>query len=189
MEGGVEILTVYAFSTENWKRPKEEIDYLMALFKDHMKQIHKEAIQRKIRIRVLATDAASIPEDIAAVIEQMERDTLHNERFSLNICLSYGARGEIVQAARTLAAAAKDGTVAPDEIDEVMFGSSLLTQGLPDPDLLIRTSGEQRLSNFLLWQLAYSELTFVPKAWPEMTKEDLKGCIHDFVNRGRRFGK
>ena len=165
MDTGVEIVTVYAFSTENWKRSKEEVDFLMSLFKQNMEQIRKESIERNVKLRVLASDPKLLPDDVLEVVKRMEEDTKNNTRFTLNMCVSYGGRSEIVGACRSIAADIASGTIAEKEISEELVSDRLLSSGQPDPDLLIRTSGEQRLSNFLLWQLAYTEMIFLPKPW------------------------
>lgn len=189
MDAGVEILTVYAFSTENWKRSKEEVDYLMTLFQNHMEQIRKESIDRNVRLRVMASDPSLLPDHILETINRMESDTIDNTSFTLNMCVSYGGRSEILGACRSIAADVASGAVPESAITEQLFSDRLLSSGLPDPDLLIRTSGEQRLSNFLLWQLAYTEMIFLAKPWPSITREDLNQCIVKYNIRNRRFGK
>jgi undecaprenyl diphosphate synthase len=189
IELGVENLTVYAFSTENWKRSTEEVDFLMTLFKSHLEQILVESLKRDVRLRVLTSEDTKIPEDVKALIVRMEEGTKTHKSFALNLCVSYGSRGEIAGTCKKIAADVLAGKLSVEDIDEGLFDDRLLSGGLPDPDLLIRTSGEQRLSNFLLWQLAYTEMIFLNKAWPEMTKDDLLDCFCTFGRRGRRFGK
>ena len=189
-ELGVHTLTVYAFSTENWGRPAAEVALLMELFATHLAQIHAEALQRDVRIRILASDEARIPAGMLGDMRKMERDTASCKGLQLNVCMSYGGRGEIANAAKALAKDVARGAIAAEAIDESAVASRLLGDGAcPDPELLLRTSGEQRLSNFLLWQLAYTELRFVPQTWPEMTRQDLVDAIREYGHRGRRFGK
>ena len=165
MDAGVEILTVYAFSTEKWKRSKEEVDYLMSLFQEHMEQIRKESIDRNVRLRIMASDPTLRPDHILETIKRMEEDTAGNTKFNLNMCVSYGGRSEILRACHSIATDVASGAIQEAAITEQLFSDRLLSSGLPDPDLLIRTSGEQRLSNFLLWQLAYTEMIFLGKPW------------------------
>ena len=189
MELGVTTLTVYAFSTENWGRPAVEVKLLMDLFTTHLAQIHAEAIGRNVRMRILASDEGRVPPAMLADMRRMERDTRGCDGFTLNLCISYGGRGEIVNACRQIAADVGRGALREEDIDEGAVGARLLSGALPDPDLLLRTSGEHRLSNFLLWQLAYTELLFVPQTWPEMTRQDLVDTIDEYQRRTRRFGK
>ncbi|TMW64389.1 hypothetical protein Poli38472_013011 [Pythium oligandrum] len=190
IEAGVQALTVFAFSTENWNREQSEVDALMGLFNQFMHQIVPEALQRNIRVRVLVSDGRKFPAYIVDAIEQIETKTRHCDGFNLNICVSYGARNELVGACRQIAAKVADGRVALDAIDEACISQHLLTADLPDPDVLVRTSGELRISNFLLYQIAYAELIFLDKNWPEVTRDDLhEHIIHEFSRRKRRFGK
>lgn len=189
IDAGVEILTVYAFSTENWKRSKEEVDYLMSLFQEHMEQIRRESMDRNVRLRIMASEPDRLPGHILETIKRMENDTMHNTKFTLNLCVSYGGRSEIVGVCRSIAADVACGALKESAISEQLLSERLLSSGLPDPDLLIRTSGEQRLSNFLLWQLAYTEIIFLSKPWPSITREDLSDCIVHYNRRTRRYGK
>ena len=182
---GVKIITVYAFSTENWNRSASEVSVLMGIFCKYC-----EALERGIRIKVLSTETEKIPSDVAAGIQRMVEDTKHCDNLTLNICLSYGSKGEILNACKAIAHDVNNGVIKPSEITNSTFESKLLTGGCPDPDLIIRTSGEFRLSNFMLWQLAYSEMFFLDKQWPELTKGDLINVLKDYAkNRQRRFGK
>lgn len=184
---GISYLTLYGFSAENWKRPATEIDDLMGLLRRYLqaelKRLHKE----NIRLRVIG-DRTRLPKDVAQRIGDAEVLTQAGHRLNLTIAISYGGRQDILSAARTLARAAAAGHVDPDAIDETTFSAALSTAGIPDPDLLIRTSGEQRISNFLLWQSAYSELVFFDKLWPDFGKEDLADAVREFQKRDRRYG-
>ncbi|KAJ0402616.1 hypothetical protein P43SY_007972 [Pythium insidiosum] len=190
IEAGIQALTVFAFSTENWNRDPAEVDALMGLFRDFMHQIVPEALKRNIRVRVLVSDGRKFPSFIVKAIEDIESKTKHCDGFDLNICVSYGARDEIAYACRKIATKVANGEAVPEDIDEQFVGDHLLTAGLSDPDVLVRTSGELRISNFLLFQIAYSELIFLDKNWPEVTREDLhEHIILEFNRRKRRFGK
>eukprot|EP00457_Paulinella_chromatophora_P006722 gb/GEZN01006741.1/.p1 GENE.gb/GEZN01006741.1/~~gb/GEZN01006741.1/.p1 ORF type:complete len:377 (+),score=61.09 gb/GEZN01006741.1/:107-1237(+) len=189
IELGVEVLTVYAFSTENWNRDPEEITCLMTLFAKNAKQIQDKSVERNIRVRVLASDPAMLPEHIQEAFFSLEKETASCNGFQLNLCVSYGSRSEIVRACRLVAQKVKDGELTTDQIGEEMLSGQMLTAGLPDPDLLIRTSGERRLSNFLLWQLAYAEMVFVEKPWPALERVDLIDVLREYSRRKRRFGK
>ena len=184
---GVKYLTVYAFSTENWKRPKEEVNALMDLLRNYMKTCLKTAKKNRMRVRVLG-DKTALDEDIRNRIAELEEATKENDGLNFQIALNYGSRDEMVRAIRRLCADCKDETVSIDEINESLFETYLDTHDIPDPDLMIRTSGEQRLSNYLLWQLAYSEFYFTDVLWPDFTKEELVKAIEYFNGRDRRFG-
>lgn len=187
---GVQILTVYAFSTENWARDPAEVSALMAIFCKYFEELSVEAIERGIRIRVLSTEEDQIPTDVKAGIDRMVSLTQHCDKFTMNICLSYGGRGEIVNACRRIATDVREGTMDIGDIGEGAIQSRLLTEHCSDPCIIIRTSGEERLSNFLLWQAAYSEFFFLEKQWPELQKEDLLEVIRTYAKgRQRRFGK
>ncbi|MDJ0948455.1 MAG: isoprenyl transferase [Alphaproteobacteria bacterium] len=187
VELGVRYLTLYGFSSENWKRPPAEVDDLMALLRFYLRSEIADLHEHGIRVKVIG-ERERLATDIVALIEQAERQTEGNERLMLTVALSYGGRGEIVRAARELAQEVAAGRLAPGDIDEPAFQSHLATQGIPDPDLVIRTSGEQRLSNFLLWQSAYAELVFVETLWPDFDKEDMERAIREFHRRERRYG-
>lgn len=186
-EQGVEVLTLYAFSSENWRRPEEEVRDLMGLLRHFLKSEIKDLVAENVQLRVIG-DYRALSDDLVAMIDDAIAKTAANSGATLVIALNYGAQAEIVAAARRLAAAAQAGEVAPDAIDEAMFSDALTTHGLPPLDLLIRTSGEQRLSNFLLWQAAYAELLFVDTLWPDFDGEALADAIAQFGRRHRRFG-
>lgn len=184
---GIKYLTVYAFSTENWSRPKKEVDTLMKLLRDYMKTCLKTAEKNRMCVRVLG-DKSRLDEDIRTRIAELEEATKNNDGLCFQIALNYGSRDEMVRAMRTLAKDCKAGKVEPENIDAHLFETYLDTHGIPDPDLLIRTSGEQRLSNYLLWQLAYSEFYFTDVLWPDFSKEDLEQAIVYYNSRERRYG-
>lgn len=183
----VRYLTLYGFSSENWKRPAAEVDDLMGLLRFYLRSEIAELHKNDVRVRIIG-DRERLAPDIVALIEQAEAQTSDNHGLTLIVALSYGGRSEIVCAARNLARAAADGTLDPEAIDDAAFESCLTTSGVPDPDLVIRTSGEQRLSNFLLWQSAYSELIFVDTLWPDFDREDMERAIQEFHSRERRYG-
>ena len=187
-ELGVKYLTLYAFSTENWNRPKEEIDALMDLLVNTIVSEVDSLNENKVRLSAIG-DLDSLPENCGKVLKEGIERTAHNERITLNLALSYSSRWEITNATRKLAKKVKNGELDPENIDETLIASELTTSGIPDPELLIRTSGEQRISNFLLWQCAYTEFIFVDKFWPDFTKQDLYEAILEFQLRERRFGK
>ncbi len=184
---GIKYLTVYAFSTENWSRPDSEVAALMSLLRNYMKTCLKTAAKNDMKIRVIG-DIRPLDEDIKSRIRELEAATVNNGGLNFTIALNYGSRDEITRAARKMAADCVSGKLKAEEIDESVFGSYLDTHDIPDPDLLIRTSGEQRLSNYLLWQLAYSEFYFTDVPWPDFTKEELVKAIEEFHHRHRRFG-
>lgn len=185
---GIECMTVYAFSTENWKRDKAEVDYLMNLLRQYLKSELKEIKDRGARIKVIGERDMLAP-DIIEQINNLEKETLNNDKFTFCIALSYGSRAEILSAVRRTSSLVAKGNLHLDDIDENMFSNMLYTSGIPDPDIVIRTSGEQRISNYLLWQLAYSELFFTKTLWPDFTVNELKEIINDFNSRERRYGK
>ena len=187
---GIRVVTVYAFSTENWHRDAAEVAALMSIFLRYAQELRVVALEQSIRVRVLSTATAPIPAAVRQGLERLQHDTRHGHGLLVNVCLSYGSRGEIVGACRDLVRECSRGELQVDDITEEVFADRLLTGTLPDPDILIRTSGEVRISNFLLWQLAYSELFFLEKKWPEMEKEDLLDIIRTYAKgRKRRFGK
>jgi len=186
-ELGIPILTLFAFSTENWTRPADEVADLMGLLRHYLRSELDELRKNGARLRVIG-NRQGLPDDIVRGISDAEHMTHANTRIDVNICVNYGARAEILHAARSLARQAASGGLSPDHIDENLFERELLTSGLPDPDLLIRTSGEQRISNFLLWQCAYAELVFVDTLWPDFGKEHLEQAIAEFRRRERRYG-
>lgn len=185
---GIKYLTLYAFSTENWKRDKEEVDYLMDLLRRYLKSELKEVQERGARICFIG-ERQMLADDIVTEMERIEKETAANDKLTLCVALSYGARAEIVAAAKKVAALAASGRLEPEQLTEDMFKNFLYTAGIPDPDLVIRTSGEQRISNYLLWQIAYSEFYFTPTLWPDFSPEELKKIISDFNSRERRYGK
>ncbi len=184
---GVKYLTVYAFSTENWKRPQDEVDALMNLLRNYMKTCLKTAEKNRMRVRVLG-DKTALDDDIRSRIAELEEATKNNDGLCFQIALNYGSRDEMVRAMKAICIDCKAGKVEPEQVDEALFETYLDTHDIPDPDLLIRTSGEQRLSNYLLWQLAYSEFYFTDVLWPDFTKEDLEKAIEYYNGRDRRFG-
>ena len=184
---GVKYLTVYAFSTENWKRPKDEVDALMNLLRNYMKTCLKTAEKNRMRVRVLG-DKTALDDDIRSRIAELEEATKNNDGLNFQIALNYGSRDEMVRAMKKICIDVKEGKLEAEQIDEKLFETYLDTHDIPDPDLMIRTSGEQRLSNYLLWQLAYSEFYFTDVLWPDFTKEDLAEAIAYYNGRDRRFG-
>jgi undecaprenyl diphosphate synthase len=186
-ELGISHLTLFGFSSENWKRPASEIDDLMALLRFYLRSEIAELDRNGVRIRVIG-DRDRLADDIVTLIDDAETRTRGNVRLNLAVALNYGGRGEIARAARRLARAVQAGELAVDDIDEAAFGRQLLTVEMPDPDLVIRTSGEKRISNFLLWQSAYAELVFMDRLWPDFTKDDLEDAIREFHRRDRRYG-
>ena len=186
-ELGIPMLTLFAFSTENWTRPADEVSDLMGLLRHYLRNELEELSRNGARLRVIG-DRDRLAHDIVSDISDAEARTHANSRIDVNICINYGARDEILRAARNLARQAVAGEITPEQIDERRFESQLLTAGLPDPDLLVRTSGEQRISNFLLWQCAYAELVFLDTLWPDFGKEHLERAIAEFRRRERRYG-
>ena len=184
---GIKYLTVYAFSTENWSRPESEVAALMKLLRNYMKTCLKTAEKNDMKIRVIG-DIEPLDEDIKSRIRELEAATVNNGSLNFTIALNYGSRDEIVRAARKMSRDCAEGRIDPDSIDESVFESYLDTHGIPDPDLMIRTSGEQRLSNYLLWQLAYAEFYFTDVPWPDFTKEELVKAVEEYNHRHRRFG-
>jgi undecaprenyl diphosphate synthase len=186
-ELGIRYLTLFGFSSENWKRPTAEIDDLMGLLRHYLRGEIAELHKNGVRLKVIG-DRTKLEPDIVTMIANAEAMTRDNGGLTLIIALSYGSRAELVDAARTIARAVKDGKLAADAVDEAVVEQHLSTAGIPDPDLLIRTSGEQRLSNFLLWQSAYTEFVFMETLWPDFTKRDLEDAIREFQRRERRYG-
>ncbi len=186
-EIGIRYLTLYGFSSENWKRPASEVDDLMALLKLYLVNEIEELHRQGVRLRVIGQRSRLQP-DIVDLIAGAEQRTEANRRLNLTVALSYGGRAEIAEAARRLAEEARHGRLDPREIDERRFERFLYTCDIPDPDLLIRTSGEKRISNFLLWQCAYAELVFLDRLWPDFTRDDLEGAITEYHVRDRRYG-
>ncbi len=187
MKLGIKYLTIYAFSSENWNRPAIEVTDLMELLRTFLDKEIANLHKNGIKLRVIG-DLSKLANDIRTQIEAAEKLTENNTKFNLIVALSYGARQEIMQAARKLVKMAISGQVSMDTIDESAISSLLYTHTIPDPDLLIRTAGEQRLSNFLLWQSAYTELYFTPVLWPDFTSEHLHTAVIEYSNRERRYG-
>jgi undecaprenyl diphosphate synthase len=184
---GCKVLTVYAFSTENWIRPTKEVDFLINLFKKVLRSEIEEIHQELIKIKFIG-DLSPFPDDLKQIIYSSESLTKNNNSFLLNVCVNYGGRQEIVKVAKELARKSSSGEIKPSEVNEELFNSELLTQGIKDPELLIRTSGEKRISNFLLWQLAYSEIYISDVLWPDFNKLEFHKAIIDYQSRNRRFG-
>ena len=184
---GIKYLTVYGFSTENWKRSAEEVGALMQLFRDYMVRLLKIASANNVRVKMIG-DRTRFDKDIIEGINRLERETKDNTGLTFVIAVNYGGRDEIRRAAAKLAADCAAGKCSPDEIDEKLFASYLDTAGIPDPDLLIRTSGEMRLSNYLLWQLAYTEIVVTDCLWPDFNEDELEKAIVQYNKRDRRFG-
>jgi undecaprenyl diphosphate synthase len=187
IDQGVGYLTLFGFSSENWRRPEAEVRDIMGLLRHYLRGELAELHRQNVRLRIIG-QRDRLADDIMALIENAEQVTSGNTRCNLTIALSYGGRDEITTAARGLAERVGRGELDPATIDETMFGTHLFTADLPDPDLIIRTSGEKRISNFLLWQCAYSELVFIDRLWPDFSKNDLADAIREFHGRERRFG-
>lgn len=184
---GIGYLTLFGFSTENWGRPQDEVSELMGLLRKYLRSEVAELHRNGVRLRVIG-DRQRLKPDIVDLIENAEQVTSGNTTLQLTVALSYGARQEITAAARRLAEAVRDGELTPDGVDETALAGRLFTDGMPDPDLVVRTSGEKRISNFLLWQAAYAELVFIDTLWPDFCRDDLEGAIGEFQRRDRRYG-
>lgn len=184
---GIQYLTVYAFSTENWKRPEDEVHALMKLLRNYLKNCLKTAEKNRMCVRILG-DKSGLDADIQKKIEELEQATKKNDGLHFQIALNYGGRDELVRVMKKLSEEVRAGQLQPEDITEERVSSMLDTGGIPEPDLLIRTCNEQRISNFLLWQLAYTEFYFTPVAWPDFTKEELIRAIEAYNTRDRRYG-
>lgn len=184
---GVKVLTLYAFSTENWKRPKMEVDFLMKLPEEFLNTYLPELIEENVQVKIIG-DESALPSHTYKAIEKAVKDTEQNDGLILNFALNYGGRTEIVNAAKALAEQVKSGTLNIEDIDEALFSKHLMTESIQDPELLIRTSGEIRLSNFMLWQVAYSEFVFTDVLWPDFKEDHFLKAVGEFQQRGRRFG-
>jgi len=184
---GCKVITVYAFSTENWTRPTKEVDFLINLFSEVLKNEIKEIHEESTKIKFIG-DLSPFPKNLKEIISRSESLTKNNNKFLFNVCVNYGGRQEIVKVAKELALKSSTGEIKPSEINEELFNSELLTGGIKDPELLIRTSGEKRISNFLLWQLAYSEIYISDVLWPEFNEHEFLKAIIDYQSRNRRFG-
>lgn len=184
---GVKYVTMYAFSTENWNRPDNEVDALMKLLESYLKNCIRTADKNNMRVRVIG-DTSRLTEKFQNQIKELEKASAQNDGLNLQIAINYGSRDEMIRAMRRMAADVQNGTLAAEQITEPVFEDYLDTAGIPDPDLMIRTSGEQRLSNYLLWQLAYSEFYFTDVPWPDFKKEELIKAIEAYNKRDRRYG-
>lgn len=185
---GIEALTAYAFSTENWGRPHEEVDFLMTLFQRVLRQELREMVKENVQIRFVG-NLTSLPRSLQAEISRSMEETKDNQGIRFTVATNYGGRQEIVQACRAIAFEVQQGLLQPDEIDEAVFERHLYTSGICDPDLLIRTSGELRISNFLLWQIAYSEIYITETLWPDFDRSEFHRALSAYQQRERRFGK
>ncbi len=184
---GIKYLTVYAFSTENWNRPETEVSALMTILRQYLKSSIKKSMKNNVRCQVIG-ERSRLSEDIRGAIEELETATAGNTGLTFTIAINYGSRDEIVRSVRKIADRCKSGELAPEDITEELINENLDTANLPDPDLLIRTCGEQRLSNFLLWQCAYTEFYYTDIAWPDFDKNELQKAVDAYGNRNRKFG-
>jgi undecaprenyl diphosphate synthase len=184
---GISCLTLYAFSSENWRRDPNEVTGLMSLLKHYLETEAEELHKEGVRLKIIG-ERNLLPNNILGLIERVEELTKRNKKLILQMAISYGSRAEIIHAVQEIAQKVRDHRLDPEGIDEAVFEEHLYTTGIPDPDLLIRTSGEQRISNYLLWQVAYTELVFVDKFWPDFTPEDFMETLLTYQNRERRFG-
>ncbi len=187
LELGVEYLTIYSFSAENWSRPPSEINYLLDLLRRFIRQDVVDLHASDVRVKIVG-DRSALSQDIVSLLEDSEYLTRNNHSLTLVVAFNYGGRQELALAARRIADQVKSGELSPEDINPDEFARNLYTAGIPDPDLLIRTSGEKRISNFLLWQLAYAELVFIEEHWPDFTRESFERAIDEYVGRERRFG-
>lgn len=187
MQAGVEYLTLYAFSTENWRRPAHEVSGLMLLLERFLAEKVAEMNENGVRLAAIGR-TQDLPGPVKKRLDRAMAETAHNKRLTLTLALNYGGRDEIVEAAKAIAMSVHAGEIKPEAVTSELFASHLTTQGMPDPDLLIRTSGEMRLSNFLLWQLSYTEIHVTQKLWPDFGSEDLFAAIADYASRNRRYG-
>ncbi len=185
---GIKYLTLYAFSSENWQRPALEVKALMGFLQEYLKKEADWLVEIGVRFNVIG-DISKLPEDVRTAVAEAVEKCSKSDKMVLNLALSYGGRDEIVRAVRKIVEGAKKGEIAEENIDEKFFGKLLDTASQPDPDLLIRTSGEYRISNFLLWQMAYTEFYFTDTLWPDFTMEEYERALQDFMRRERRFGK
>lgn len=184
---GINYLTVYAFSTENWRRPQEEVDALMKLLQSYLETSIKTSTKNNMCVRVIG-DTSKLSDDIKRSISELEEASKNNTGLKFQVAINYGSRNEILRAAKAIALDVKENRTEIDQIDETVFDKYLDTAGIPDPDLLIRTSGEQRLSNFLLWQAAYTEFYFTDVLWPDFDEKELKKAVEHYSSRNRKFG-
>ena len=184
---GIRYLTLYAFSSENWRRPEEEVSALMGLLSRYLRSELETLLERRICLKVIG-EISRLPQEVRRILQETVERTSENPEMVLTLALSYGSRDELVRACRKMAEKVRDGSLASEDIDETVLGEALDTAELPDPDLLIRTSGEMRISNFLLWQLAYAELYFTEVLWPDFNQEELHRALREYSRRQRRFG-
>ena len=184
---GVKYLTIYVFSTENWTRPQSEVDAIMKLLNNYLSDCLKNAKKNNMQVRIIG-DKTRLSEDMQEKIAKLEEVSKQYDGLNLNVAINYGSRDEIVRATKKIATKVKDGEIDPNDITIDMISDNLDTKEIPDPDLLIRTSGEERLSNYLLWQLAYSEFYFTDVPWPDFSKKDLEEAIEEYGRRNRRYG-
>lgn len=184
---GIKKLTLYAFSTENWKRPKLEVKFLMTLFKEYLMNQLRELVKDNVQVHIVG-DITKLSESLQKEIKSCENDTADNDGLILNVAINYGGRQELIQACKKISQDVKNGKINADEIDDKYIEAALYSSDAQDVDLLIRTGGEQRISNFLLWQIAYSELYFTSVLWPDFNEEELRKAVDWFSNRNRRFG-
>ncbi len=185
---GIKFLTIYAFSTEYWSRPPDEVSMIMRTFIMVLNQKAKELEKNGVRINFIGR-RHQVPPEVLKAMDQAARLTMNNTTMTLNIAFNYGARAEIVDAVKSILPQALEGKIRPDDIDEKLISAHLYTKGQPDPDLLIRTSGEERISNFLLWQISYAEIYFTDKCWPEFNEEEFSKALRCYAQRERRWGK
>jgi undecaprenyl diphosphate synthase len=185
---GIPYLSLFAFSTENWQRPRREVDGLMRLLLRYLRTEVNKLMKNEVRVLAIG-DVARLPESVRRELERVIEMTQHNSRLTVGLCVSYGGREDIVEATRRLARAVRDGALDPEEIDQSAFANALGTAGFPDPDLLIRTSGEMRISNFFLWQIAYTELYVTETLWPDFREANFIDALVHFQQRERRFGR
>jgi undecaprenyl diphosphate synthase len=188
IEAGIEVLSLFAFSQENWQRPMTEVSALMSLLEEYIAREADELEERGVRVRMLG-DLERLTPPAAAAVERVMSQTAHNDKLTLNLFISYGSRAEILRATQSIAADVAAGRLTAAEVTEEEFEKRLFTAGCPDPDLLIRTSGEQRISNFMLWQVAYTELFISPVLWPDFGRHQLYEAVVDYQARERRFGR
>lgn len=184
---GIKYLTVYAFSTENWSRPETEVSALMTILRNYLKTSIKKSMKNNVRCRVIG-DKSGLSEDIQKAIAELEETTAGNTGLTFSIAINYGSRDEITRAVRKIATRVADGEIKPEDITEQMIAQNLDTNYLPDPDLLIRTCNEQRISNYLLWQCAYTEFYYTPVAWPDFDKAELEKAVESYGSRNRKYG-
>jgi undecaprenyl diphosphate synthase len=185
---GIRYVTLYAFSSENWNRPQHEVDALMGLFAQYLVKERETLLSQNIRMRSIG-DRSRLPQEVLRKLESLEKDTAHCEGMDLVLAVSYGGRDEIVRAAKRFSQSVLEGHLSVEDLNSSLFADYLDTSEIPDPDLLIRTSGEYRISNFLLWQLAYTEIVVTETLWPDFSREDFAHCLHAYAKRDRRYGK